>query len=244
MKLKEKLKKLIFKKEKKKTTIKQEIKDWAISFVVAAVVYFIVLPASLGTTTPMVVVSSCSEAGYLNIGDVLVIKGLEIEEIKAPLVEMNSLDFKALNQNSLEYSTNDLMNNEEITQISFNGKIVDLNRSNDIVVYNTNPFFGQVIHRVFAKIKVKDKYYVITKGDANTVIDQIGFTDKGNSYYCYTENPRTCVSTLVTDEMLVGKKVFIRIPFAGHIKLFFCDIMPFCDGHSNIGTNYEYKLTC
>ncbi|MEA3280850.1 MAG: hypothetical protein U9Q38_09675, partial [Thermodesulfobacteriota bacterium] len=206
--------------------------------------YFIVLPAILGTTTPMVVVSSCSEAGYLNIGDVLVIKGLEIEEIKAPLVEMNSLDFKALNQNDLEYSTNDLMNNEEITQINFGGKIVDLNRSNDIVVYNTNPFFGQVIHRAFAKIKVKDKYYVITKGDANIVIDQIGFTTAGNSYYCYTENPSTCVSTLVNNNMLVGKKVLIRIPFAGHIKLFFCDIMPFCDGHSNIGTNYEYKLTC
>jgi len=222
----------------------QEIKDWTISFIVAAVVYFLILPIFLHTTSPLVVVSSCSEKGVLDIGDILVIQGVSIKDIKAPTVKSDNLNFLVLNQKNQPYNYSDLQDNIEATKIAVGNKIIDLNKSNDIVVYNTKPFIGQVIHRAFLKIKKANNYYLITKGDANPIPDQMGFMTPNSQYQCQTENPGACISTLINDKMIVGKKILFRVPLLGHVKLFFCDIMPFCEGHSNVGTGHVYKLYC
>jgi signal peptidase I len=220
------------KKEKKKMTLKDEVKEWVISFIVVAVIYFIVLPAILSTSSPMVVVSSCSEAGYLNIGDILVLKGVDIETIRATEGEVNSW-----------VKVVPVIKGNTTEGVDFNGKYIKANDSNDIIVYVANPYGAQIIHRVLAKVKMNDRYYLITKGDANPLPDQFGIIDN-QIVGCWTENPNVCVSTPVTQNTLVGKKVFFRIPIVGHLKLLFCDIMPFCDGHSNAGTGYEFKLWC
>ena len=240
----QKQKEKIHPKKKEKYDWKQETKDWIISFVVAAVIYFLVLPIFLHTTSPLVVVSSCSEKGYLNIGDILVIEGVPIQDVKAPTVTSNNLNFVVLNQNNQPYTYKDFQDNYEATKIRVGNKTIKLNKSNDIIVYNTKPFIGQVIHRAFLKIKKGNNYYIITKGDANPIPDQIGFTGMNSQYQCETENPGLCISSLVDKNMLVGKKVLFRIPLLGHVKLFFCDVMPFCEGHSNVGTGHVYKLTC
>jgi len=214
-----------------KFSASQEIKDWAISFVVAAVIYFIILPAILGTSSPGVVVASCSEKGYLNIGDILIVQGTSIKDINAPEVVMDRY----------EGVTPILDENEEVTEIIIGDKQVSLNRSNDIIVYSAYPSGVQIIHRVFVKIKTSDGYFLLTKGDANTALDQM--TQTGEN--CIDENIG-CISTPVTQRMLVGKKILIPVPLLGHVKLFFCDLTlgKLCDGHSNLGTNYQYSLSC
>jgi len=209
----------------------QEVKDWAVSFIVAAVVYFIVLPALLGTSSPGVVVASCSERGYLNIGDILVVQGTSIKDINAPEVIVDRY----------EGVTPILDENGEVTELIIGSKQVSLNRSNDIVVYSAYPTGVQIIHRVFVKIKTNNGYLLLTKGDANTALDQM--TKTGES--CLDENIG-CISTPVTQRMLVGKKILIPVPLLGHVKLFFCDLTmgKLCDGHSNLGTDYRYTLSC
>jgi len=214
-----------------KFSASQEIKDWAVSFIVAAVVYFIILPAILGTTSPGVVVASCSEKGHLNIGDILIVQGTSIKDINAPEVVVDRY----------EGFTPVLDENGEVTELIIGSKQVSLNRSNDIVVYSAYPTGVQIIHRVFVKIKTSDGYLLLTKGDANTALDQM--TQTGES--CIDENIG-CISTPVTQRMLVGKKILIPIPLLGHVKLFFCDLTlgKLCDGHSNLGTDYKYTLSC
>jgi signal peptidase I len=48
------------------------------------------------------------------------------------------------------------------------------NYSNPIIVYKTTKddyFTGDIIHRVFAAMKVGDNYYLLTKGDNNAILD-------------------------------------------------------------------------
>jgi len=214
----------------KKIEAKQELKDWLLSFLVAAVVYFIILPVVLGTSSPGVVVASCSERGYLNIGDILVVQGVNIKDIIAPEVEVDRFT-----------GFTPVLENGEVTKIVIGDRTISLNRSNDIIVYSAYPTGTQIIHRVFAKIKANDGYLLLTKGDANIALDQM--TENGD--VCIDENIG-CLSTPVTQRTLVGKKILIPIPLLGHVKLFFCDLTlgKLCDGHSNIGTDYQYLLTC
>jgi len=215
----------------KKTDARQEIKDWALSFMVAAVVYFIILPALLNTSSPGVVVASCSERGYLNIGDILVVQGVNIADLQAPEVNIPAYG-------GFVPTFNDA---GEVTELAIGGKTVLLNRSNDIIVYSAYPSSIQIIHRIFVKIKTDQGYLLLTKGDANSLPDQM--TAAGDN--CIDENIG-CISTPITQRMLVGKKILIPIPLLGHVKLFFCDLTlgKLCDGHSNLGTNYRYALTC
>ena len=236
VKIKEKL--FFWKKKKKpekkpKTFMEKiwfEVKDWVLAFVVAAVVYFIILPMTLGTSSPMVVVSSCSEKGYMNIGDILIIQGVDIKDVNAPLVEVDR--YRGFTP---------IVENNEVTKIDISGNLVELNRSNDIIVYSAYPSSAQIIHKVFVKIKEtsRDRYLLITKGDANPILDQMSSTGA----MCVDENIG-CISTPITQRMLLGRKIIFPIPLLGHVKLFFCDIFPFCDGHSNLGTSYEYILSC
>lgn len=217
-------------KEKKKFNVWDETKDWVISFIIAAMVYFVILPAILGTSSPMVVVSSCSEKGYINIGDILFVQGVNIKDINAPTVEVDRFtDFTPV------------FNDSEVTSLIIDGNTVELSRDSDIIVYSAFPSKAQIIHRVFAKIYEKStgNYYLITKGDANPIPDQMSLVgDK-----CITENTG-CISTPISKSMLVGKRVFVNVPLLGHVKLFFCDVITLCDGHSNPGTNYKYMLSC
>ncbi|MBS3060746.1 MAG: hypothetical protein J4432_04545 [DPANN group archaeon] len=211
----------------KRSLSAEEIKDWLFSFVVAASVYFIILPLILNTSTPAVVVSSCSEFPYLNIGDIIVVKGSNISEINAPLVEIDT--YNGLTQ---------LSNNRSQSTFQIGNQAISASPQNDIVVYSAYPSRNEVIHRALVRVQTNSGELLLTKGDANNLPDQM--TKQLQS--CIDENIG-CISTPVTQETLRGKHV-MTLPLLGHVKLFFCDIMPFCDGHANIGTGFEYKLYC
>ncbi|MBI4214371.1 hypothetical protein HY546_00080 [archaeon] len=219
------------KKKKEKRTLQEEIKGWIVDIAIVFVIYFIILPLILGTSTPMVVVASCSERGFLNIGDVLILQGVNIKDVRAPLVELTEEEFR----NGFEPHADE---NGEVLWLHFGEKEVELNRSSDVLVYVSRPYGTQVIHRAFAKIKVGEKYYIVTKGDANKFPDQFG------SRGVCLEEGRNCLSSLITQEMIVGKQAIFPIPLAGNVKLFFCDLTRACDGHSNQGTGGEFKLWC
>lgn len=233
----------------KKEKVKQEAFDWIISISVALLIYFVILPALLGTSSPLIVVSSCSEEPYLNIGDVLILQGTDIESTKAPTVNV---------ENGLNYSFN-----EEDQVLTINGKKIRKNDSNDIVVYISSPSGSQVIHRALAKLDTGKEKLLLTWGDANSLPDQLTRAEvKGERALCMqstqrgtvlltpnntqylTKEPGACISTPVNKDRIVGEKATWRIPILGHFKLFFCDVMPFCDGHSNPGTGYDYELSC
>ncbi len=218
--------------ETKKEWIKREGKDWAISIAVAVVIYFVILPAILNTSSPLIVVSSCSEEPYLDIGNVLAIQGTQVKNVKAPTIDLQS--------NEINYSFN-----AQKETLTINGKDLKKNESNEIVVYYSNPGGSQIIHRALAKIKTQNQQYLLTWGDANPIPDQLTQKKmKGKRRLCLQNNPGACISTPINNKMLVGKKLGWRVPLLGHVKLFFCDIFPVCEGHANQGTDYEYKLTC
>ncbi len=267
-----KLKKKIKGKEKKeKLTRKQriikEIRDWGISIAAALLIYYVILPAILGTSTPMVIVSSCSQEPHLNIGDVLILQGTSMEEIEAPTVKI---------EEELNYTYNN-----ETNRIVINGQEIETDTENDIVTYIPEPPGTQVIHRSLAKIEFSEnaspeflagEKILLTQGDANPIPDQVTREEinAGKRAMCISleqegmivnlphdmdlegqedlkiipHGIETCLSTPVTEERIVGRKTGPRIPLLGHVKLFFCDVMPFCDGHANPGTEYEYKLSC
>lgn len=220
------------KKEKKKFSIVNEINEWITAFVVAAVVYFIILPLFLGTSAPMVIVPSCSEKGYLNVGDIVFVKGTQIKDLKAPFVELDKfIEMKPIEENGV------------VEKIQIGDTVIKANSSNDIIVYIANPSGSQIIHRVFGVVKIQDEYFALTKGDNNAIPDQVMMS--GSGYItCFSENHGSCISSAITQDRLMGKKILFRIPLLGHVKLFFCDVMPFCEGHSNLGNNYQYTLTC
>lgn len=217
------------KTEAKKIFSAQEAKDWITSFIVAAVFYFIIMPAILGTSSPAVVVSSCSEKGYLNIGDILVLQGSDIRTVSVPEVGQERLSFHPVVENG------------RVDALNFSGTVIRANDSNDIVVYGAFPSGYQIIHRALARVKTPDGYFLFTKGDANPIPDQITISGQP----CVDTN-LGCISTPITQRMLVGKKALFPVPLLGHVKLFFCDatLGILCEGHANAGTGGQYKLWC
>jgi len=178
------------------------------------------------------VISSCSEKGYLNTGDIIINSGTSIEDVNAPEVTVDSL-----------LNVTPVFENGKVTQLDFSGQVVNRTDQADIVTYISNPLGAQIIHRVFTKVHYRGQTFLITQGDANPYPDQLWIKgEKGG--WCWDQNSGYCISTLVTSDALVGKKIGPTIPLAGHVKLFLCDIIPFCDGHSNLGTGYKYVLSC
>ena len=78
------------------------------------------------------------------------------------------------------------------------------NLSNDVIVYAPSMagryISGDIIHRVFVKLKVEDKYFILTKGDNNDFMD-------------------ASVFDIIRQEDVKGR-VLARIPILGYLKLF------------------------
>ncbi|MBN2478290.1 hypothetical protein JXB01_03305 [Candidatus Micrarchaeota archaeon] len=100
-----------------------------------------------------------------------------------------------------------------ITEIEHNGISYPVNLSHDVIVYTPEggTYFsltGDIVHRVFLKIKSGDEIYYLTKGDNNQVMD-IQIYDY---YYNLGNLP-------VSDENYKGK-VLLKLPYVGYLKLF------------------------
>lgn len=117
-----------------------------------------------------------------------------------------------------------------LTSVTYKGQEFRPNMSNDIIVYQPNggdlfSYTGDIIHRVFLKVKVGSSNFVLTKGDNNEVMD-IQFYDYG----------RNLANTPVQEKNIKGANLF-AIPYVGYFKLF---ISGFVDEPVYCNTNLLY----
>ncbi len=215
-----------------KNWIIKEIKEWIEAIIIVSLIYFIILPAIFGTKNPVLIVASCSEYPYLTIGDVIFIKKANISSINIQTAVIN---------NSTKIMP--IIKNGEYVGFKINGKVYYRNTSNPIIAYRLCNRYGcfDIIHRAYLKIIKNNKTYLITWGDNNPIPDQY---DYEKISFCIDKKTENCLSKAITQDNLRGEKTLITIPYVGHIKMFFCDLTHICPGHSNIGTNGIYQLTC
>lgn len=165
-----------------------------------------------GTSSPLVIVVSPSMEPTLYRGDLMALQGARGVELKGKEVV---LDYDSLKEKSLasiariNYSGKQP---ESITFIDSNGqeKNISLDMEGDIIVYTSNVIQNfPIIHRIVAKIKAKDGYYFLTKGDnakTNNVIDQD----------CLRA---ACIHTHPVQEKEIQGRPFLRLPWLGCLKL-------------------------
>ncbi|MEK6942043.1 MAG: hypothetical protein AABW85_04260 [archaeon] len=169
---------------------------YIVSAFVFAFIIFNLLGLLLGTSSPMVIVVSDSMEPVLFRGDVVFISGVKPSGIKAQSVELKLVLVDAL---PLQAYARPLCTktgfaqevdcaplplscpaNYDTTSIQFyQGKKLPVEKSGDIIVYNSNTLGEPIIHRVVSKINANDGTYLLTKGDnlCNSKIDQeVGIT--------------------------------------------------------------------
>jgi len=196
--------------------------NWIIYLVSAlffAWLIYTILGLLLATPSPMVIVVSGSMEPVLYRGDVVVMQGVSPENINAAqtVLALSSLKGVGLNEIAKIDAT------PPKNLLFINGEAVPITEKGDTVVYTSTSLrnLGEpVIHRVVAKVKADDGYYLITKGDNNNVIDQdCGRIIAGTpQYQCITLYP------IPADE-IKGRAVF-KIPLIGYVKLLLFDDLP------------------
>ena len=122
-----------------------------------------------------------------------------------------------------------------VSYVEVNGKRYYENRSNDVVVYqpNRNEYYsrvGDIIHRVFIKLSVKNQTYFLTKGENNPILDVQVYDEasrKGNKP--------------VEVERSKGR-ILASAPYVGYLKLFISpSAIPTPDGCDRYYAKYENK---
>ncbi len=167
---------------------------------------------ALQTATPLDVVTSCSMLPVLERGDFVILQG---GGIRVPEVE----SFSSITSDDVikKPCSFNLVNGSSIPSLCTVGVKIDnkpffFNESNDVIVYeptvNGQPVPpGLIIHRAFVKVKAGGKYYYLTKGDNNPVLDQEA---PAPGYRGFDPVPQ---------EKVHGKVLF-RVPLLGYFKLF------------------------
>ena len=222
-----------------------EAADWAVGFLEAALFYFVILPLVLGTYPPAVVVQTCSMTGTYNVGDVAVLMGTSFDEINAPEITVDSLDYSIV-PNDITQQTQKL--------VFPGGQELAVQTTGDIVLH-ISPITGeQIIHRVIAKATTPYGRFVLTKGDSNALPDSAKIScaewvEESGSMRCtklrqsITETCTSddagwpgCISTAVPEEDVLGRSV-LTIPLVGHVKMLFMHIV-------TLGRGYPGPLWC
>ena len=215
-----------FHPKKAKPSILDEAIDWGvylISALVFAYAIYSIFGLLLGTTSPMVIVVSGSMEPIYFRGDVVVLQGKHIDEIKAQTIELNeNLDGKHFDEFASPIRAR-VDESFETVSIEFdNGKRIDLDKKGDIIVYFSSSREEPIIHRIVAKIKANDGVYFLTKGDSenNPFIDQelCGIQSGGIKRYCVAPYP-------IKAEEVEGTALF-KVPLIGYVKLLVFDDIP------------------
>lgn len=226
-----------------KYKIKSPLLQWIIYIAFAFLFAWIIysgLGLALSTDTPMVVVVSDSMEPVMHRGDVVIVKGLDVEEINAPQATFTS----SLNNNppkSFSEIGDLVYKNEELSEILLfdnqNPTRIPYTKEGDIIVYDTilfnqrarynlflpSPKPVRIIHRAVTKINASDGTFFLTKGDnpESITIDQ----DCGQLSSNGTEKP--CISVFPVKADQIHGKALYRIPWIGYIKILLTE--PFTD---------------
>ncbi|MEW6294850.1 MAG: hypothetical protein AB1467_00970 [Candidatus Diapherotrites archaeon] len=228
--------------KKARPSAMDETIDWAVylisAFVIAWLLYTL-LGVVLGTNYPMVIVLSGSMEPLTYRGDVMVLVGANHENVKAQEIDLSSIDLKGKQLQDIasvspaQYQVQVILNQlgampqttKELTFFDIN-KTIQLNTKGDIIVYYSALKQEQIIHRVIAKIKAKDGYYFLTKGDStkNYWVDQDCQQLTYKSYILRNQN--SCITLYPINESELQGKVLFKIPWLGWVKLIPFDEIP------------------
>lgn len=174
-------------------------KEIAVSFA-AAVAIWLALGFLLSTSAPLDVVTSCSMVPALQRGDLIVLQGVPPQAIIAPEINVSAMPTFLPERGNCIFEINGGRMPSLCTDAALiDGKRIEANLSNDILIYD-EPARGQIIHRVFAKLRSPGGYFFLTKGDNNNAIDQ-----------------EAAISPV--SEKRVKGRVLLRIPYIGYVKL-------------------------
>ncbi|MCX6802121.1 MAG: hypothetical protein NT067_03315 [Candidatus Diapherotrites archaeon] len=217
-----------------------QVVSWMVYLItafVSALLLYTLFGFLFHSPSPMVIVVSGSMEPTFYRGDVMALSGWNLEELNAPLIEMpnteiDGLDIseyaytlcsvkgveglepcrsviKKIQSGALQASAKDILA-EKIVFPKLN-KEIDITEKGDVVVYFSEAQGIPIIHRAVAKIRAKDGFFVLTKGDSvlNAFIDQ----DAGLSYGA------------VPFGKLQGKTI-LMIPWIGYMKLILLDDLP------------------
>jgi len=205
--------------------LSKEVIELGVAIIIALVVWN-GLSYALGTSSPVSAIVSCSMLPSYERGDMILLRGVPLDDIKAPIVTMTESEWSPVESSThvpcgvfgpIEYICSQTcerktLNGEDAgisqcaTSIIINNQFVAENLENDVIVYAAPPnrfgLQGDIIHRVFAKINLTDsgRTLFIMKGDNNDLFDAVNF--------------------LVIDQESVKGKVLTRIPYLGFLKLF------------------------
>jgi len=224
----------VIKKKYKLKGVAAEIVDLAVGFIVAGLIYFIIMPLLLGANPAAVVVQTCSMTGTYNVGDIVVLRGAAWDDINAPEITASSIHY-TIEPNNITHQTKKLI---------FADTELDVEATGDVIVYNSKTSGVQIIHRVIAKVTTPDGRYYITKGDTNAIpdsskIDCAEFINDRCTKISYTvsnvctEEDRGwpgCIGTPLKEDEIVGKH-FFTVPLLGHVKMLFFHILTLGNGY-------------
>ena len=113
----------------------------------------------------------------------------------------------------ISFSSGDQEQEPCLKSVVFHGKEYLTNFSNDVVVYQPAPGdlfsqIGDIVHRAMFRINADGKYYYLTRGDNNPVLDM--------QVYDYSSG---IGNHPIPQDRLRGK-VILRVPYLGYFKLF------------------------
>ena len=205
--------------------VKDELIELVKAIVVALVIWYGIM-FILNTSSPISGIVSCSLLPAYERGDMIILRGVPITEINAPTVEITVDEFAQIYRKinpscgaigPITYNCIDscprvafpsgkpaASSVKCVRSLTINNATYDENLSNDVIVYAPSMagryLSGDIIHRAFVKLKVGDKYFILTKGDNNDFMD-------------------ASVFDIIRQEDVKGR-VLARIPILGYLKLF------------------------
>jgi len=216
---------------------KNEAINWAVyiaTALVSALLLYTVLGLLFQSISPMVIVVSGSMEPAFHRGDVMVLSGWFLPDLKAETVE---LPLKIDGVNLGEYATTicsvegqeyffecrslaeemsaGVFSREQVVAQAIYFPSIDkeipITKNGDVIVYFSESHGIPVIHRAVAKIQAEDGLFVLTKGDSklNSFVDQ---------------DTSLAPSATRVDE-LHGEAV-LMIPWLGYVKLILLDDIP------------------
>lgn len=175
----------------------------------------------LGTSAPMMIVVSGSMEPLYHRGDIIVLHGISAENLNAPeqdiaLPSLRETELASFAQPVYEGSGS----SKHIEAIEFNqGGYLPVTKQGDIVVYWNHYLNEPIIHRVVARLKAGDGWYILTKGDSvlNTTVDQ----DCG--YIINGLPEKACIALYPVPVQDIQGKAALQIPVLGCFKLWLLD---------------------
>jgi len=201
---------------------REEGLNWAIYLAFAmlfALIIFSALGLAFGTNSPMMIVVSASMEPLYHRGDIIFLYGATAENLGGTEA---GLDLPSLEEKELASFAQPVYSpdQKQIKAIKLNsGQEIPITRNGSIVVYWSEHQNEPVVHRVAAKLKAGDGWYLLTKGDSiyNPTIDQdCGLILNGAPQ-------KECIELYPVPLKKVQGIAFLQIPLLGCGKLWIMD---------------------